>query len=229
MRVYPAAPPATVGDPSEAKSLDRRLSTPPNLGGGAAPASALWTLPEWSTRVKRLRCSLTVRDVFGLMLCSVPGKLSDLSLRSIPDLSQICSGLGFYIYVYIRYFHHEVSSPICSGAGETLVEAILEGFPTWHHLWSEYKRAMSHARERGQDPGRVADDLLSCIPVGVASGGGAGQAASASAADGGRERSGAACWGALMAGRTAGMRVVGPEVSRKIYRTLFAAAPSGTI
>ena len=94
---------------------------------------------------------------------------------------------------------------------------------------------MARARERGQDAGRVADDLLSCIPVGGGGGGGGrgGVVGGDDAAGKGRAgvaaaAGGSSSWGELLAGGTAG-RVVGPEVSRKIYRTLFAAPPTNPV
>ena len=50
------------------------LPQPSSSSPSSEGSTALPTLSEWSMRVKRLRASLTVRDVFGLMLCAVPGR-----------------------------------------------------------------------------------------------------------------------------------------------------------
>jgi hypothetical protein len=88
-----------------------------------------------------------------------------------------------------------------SGAGETLVEAILEKYPTWHHLWAAYKEAIqrSKAVPGHPDPFKAAEGLLAALPVG-----GAG----------------------LASGPGGGCRTVGGEVSRKVFNSLFRSAPS---
>ena len=124
-----------------------------------------------------------MRDVFGLMLCAVPG------------------------------------------AGETLVESILAAYPTWHTLWAAYKAAQAQARSRGQDPGRAAEAMLAGLPVG----GGGGGGGSGSGYNGASQSGGGGCSGvslAAAAGVAGSSRSVGGEVSRKVYRLLFAAAPA---
>jgi hypothetical protein len=54
---------------SHSQKLHRHHAAEPEDAG--SPTSPLLT--EWSAHVKRLRSSLTIRDVFGLMLCAVPG------------------------------------------------------------------------------------------------------------------------------------------------------------
>ncbi|GAX82301.1 hypothetical protein CEUSTIGMA_g9730.t1 [Chlamydomonas eustigma] len=124
------------------------MADPEGSGSHSSPP----LLSEWSAHIKRLRSSLTVRDIFGLMLCSVPG------------------------------------------AGETLVEAILQRFPTWHNLWDGYKSVISQAVTKGADPDIAADVMLASIPV--ASSGISYSTSSTS-------------------------RTVGAELSRKVYRLLF--------
>jgi hypothetical protein len=87
---------------------------------------------------------------------------------------------------------------VCADAGETIVEAILAVYPTWHALWSAYKACVERQRQIGHpDPGKAAESLLAGIPVG----------------------------GTGLGGGQAGCRTVGRDVSKKVYRSLFSTAP----
>lgn len=120
------------------------------LDSGAAP---LRTLQAWSNDVKQMQTRISVRDVFGLMLCAVPG------------------------------------------LGDTLVDAILAKYQTWHELWEAYKHVLTGAT--AAEGHRAAEALLAGLPV----------------------RQGG------LANGSASTRSVGPEASRKVYNTLFRAAP----
>lgn len=88
-----------------------------------------------------------------------------------------------------------------AGAGETLVEAILDVYPTWHALWSAYKTALAQQRAIGHpEPDKKAELLLADIPVGSIG----------------------------LGGGLSGCRTVGRELSRKVYRCLFSSAPAIT-
>jgi hypothetical protein len=116
-------------------------------------ASPLKTLDAWCAGVKQLQGMISVRDIFGLMLCAV------------------------------------------AGAGETVVEAILARYPTWHDLWAEYKLVMESARARGQDASKAAEGILASIPVGMS--------------------------GLARKSR----RTVGPDLSKKVFCNLFKVPP----
>ncbi len=148
-----------------------------------ADLPSLPTLREWMDRVKLARASLTVRDMFGLMLCSVPG--------------QYVVGAGRISASEREAAHATSRRRRNAGAGESLVEAILLKYPTWHALWSAYTEAEAQARRRGQDPARAAEALLAGLPVGPG-----------------------------MANGIGSRRTVGLEVSRKVYCHLFKARAS---
>ena len=59
---------------------------------------------------------------------------------------------------------------VCSlGLGETMVQALLLQYPTWHDLTAAFTREKLRAQAQGGDPVRAAQRMLAGVQLGVGS------------------------------------------------------------
>ena len=101
----------------------------------------------------RLAKKVTLRDVWGLMLCTVPRKVLSSARFTFFEQGNV-PGRS----------RGSLSSAVVAGISSETCETILQAYPTPISLWRAYEAVIRDATGRGQNTVAAANKLLTCLP-----------------------------------------------------------------